>query len=142
MSLITKIKTVVESIGLPFLYDNGGGINQLLESVDFSEGQAAVFAFVLSQTNFVDGKESANIGLFFAKETEFAGDALENDEIQESCKELAFDFEQAILNGNMLTVGDVTLTRFYDEYDVNLTGVAYNATFTETTGLNVCFRKV
>lgn len=63
---------------------------------------------------------------------------MENDDIQEECKEVAFEFLKRIDLGNVLTYGSSTLRRFYDEFDINVTGVAINADFGERVGLSVC----
>ena len=139
MSLITKIKAEVESLGFQFYYDSGGGLNKMLENANFDDGNCVVFAFLLTSTTLTEGKESGNIGLFFSKITEFDFEALENDAIQEECKLIAWDFVKRINKGNVLTMGEITLTRFYDEFAVNVTGVAVNAVFTETVGMSDCF---
>ena len=139
MSLITKIKAEVEAAGLQFYYDSGGGLNKMLENANFDDGNCVVFAFLLTSTTLTDGKESGNIGLFFSKITNFDFEALENDAIQEECKLIAWDFIKQVNKGNVLTMGEITLTRFYDEFAVNVTGVAVNAVFSETVGLQDCF---
>ena len=139
MSLITKIKAEVEAAGLQFYYDSGGGLNKMLENANFDDGNCVVFAFLLTSTTLTEGKESGNIGLFFSKITEFDFEALENDAIQEECKLIAWDFVKQINKGNVLTMGEITLTRFYDEFTVNVTGVAVNAVFSETVGMSDCF---
>ena len=139
MSLITKIKAEVESLGLQFYYDSGGGLNKMLENANFDDGNCVVFAFLLTSTTLTDGKESGNVGLFFSKITEFDFEALENDAIQEECKLIAWDFIKQINKGNVLTMSEITLTRFYDEFAVNVTGVAVNAVFSETVGMSDCF---
>lgn len=48
-------------------------------------------------------------------------------------------FVKQINKGNVLTMGEITLTRFYDEFAVNVTGVAVNAVFSETVGMSDCF---
>jgi hypothetical protein len=63
---------------------------------------------------------------------------LENEDIQEECKEVAFNFLKRIDTGNVLTYGTSTLRRLYDDFDVNLTGVAVSADFAERVGLSVC----
>ena len=139
MSLITKIKAEVEAAGLQFYYDSGGGLNKMLDLADFSDNKTVVFSFLLQNTQLSDGKESGNIGLFFCRKTDFDFESLENDEIQEECKLDAWDFVKQINKGNILTMGEITLTRFYDEFGVNVTGVAVNAVFSETVGMSDCF---
>lgn len=139
MSLITKIKAEIEAAGFQFYYDSGGGLNKMLDSADFEDGKTVVFAFLLTSTQLNDGKESGNVGLFFSKMTDFDFEALENDEIQDLCKVDAWSFIRKLERGNTLTIGDVTLTRFYDEFSVNVTGVAVNAVFSEMVGMTDCF---
>lgn len=138
MSLISKIKSNVEAFGLEYIYDSTGGVNKMVDNADYSDSKCVVYSFLLSQSQFNDGIESATIGLFFSKLTEFDFESIENDTLQQECKEIAFEFIKFINSGNELTIGNaVQLTYFYDEFDVNVTGVAINATFTETVGL--CF---
>ena len=139
MSLIKKIKSAVDAMGLDFCYDNGGGLDILIENSDLTDGKCVAYAFLLSNSTLKDGKESANISIFFAKLTEFDFDSMENDTLQEECKQIAAEFIDNVLKGNVLTIsGDVGLQYFYDEFSVNVTGVAINATFEETTGINIC----
>ena len=138
MGLIQKIKREVENAGFAFYYDSGNGLNQLLDGADFSDDKTVVFAFQLSTTNFVDGKESGSVGLFFARQTNFDFDALENEAIQEATKADAWKFLKQTDHGNIISVGDVTLRRFYDEFSVNVTGVAVNAVISEMSGLKDC----
>ena len=138
MSLIKKIKKQVEDFGLKFFYDHGAGLDDQMANVDIRDKEVVVFAFLLSATNLTDGKESGNIGLFFAMKTEFDFEALENDDLQENCKEKAVLFLRSVDKGNILTYGDVTVQRFYDNFSVNLTGVAINSVFSETVGVSEC----
>ena len=139
MSLLKKIKSAVEAMGLEFCYDNGGGLDILIDNSDLSDGKCVAYTFLMTNSTMKDGKESANISVFFAKLTEFDFDSLENDTLQEECKQIAAEFVDNVLKGNTLTIsGDVGLQYFYDEFSVNVTGVAINATFEETTGINIC----
>ena len=139
MSLLKKIKSAVEAMGLEFLYDRGGGIDILIENSDLSDGKCVVYSFLLSNSTLKDGKESASFGIFFAKMTEFDFESMENDTLQDECKAIAAEFVDNVLKGNELTIsGDISLQYFYDEFAVNVTGVAVNATFEETTGINIC----
>ncbi|CAB5225808.1 hypothetical protein UFOVP756_8 [uncultured Caudovirales phage] len=135
MSLISKLKNEVEAFGLQFLYDSAGGINRMIDNADYTEDKCVVYSFLLSQSQFIDGKETAQIGVFFSKLTDFDFDSIENDAIQQACKEIAFEFIKYLAKGNVFTVGAITLNYFYDEFEANLTGVAVNTTFTETVGL-------
>ena len=138
MSLLKKIQEECEAHELEFYYDNGQGLDYMLSNADYSQNKCVVYAFLLSTTSFKDGKESANIGLFFSKLTEFDAVAIENEEIIESCIEIAYKFIRRIERGNKLTIGDVSLTRFYDQFSVNVTGVGITTEFAETTGYNEC----
>lgn len=139
MSLIKKIKSAVEAMGLEFCYDNGGGLDILIDNSDLSDGKCVAYAFLMSNSTMKDGKESANFSVFFAKLTEFDFDSIENDTLQDECKVIAAEFIDNVISGNTLTIsGDVGLQYFYDEFAVNVTGVAINATFEETTWINIC----
>ena len=139
MSLISKLKIIIEGEGLQFLYDSGGQLEELIERADFENNKTVVFAFLLSDTNLVDGKENGNVGLFFSKLSEPDFDSFENDNIQDECKQVAWSILKAIDTGNILTYSDVRLQRFYDTFHANVTGVAVNAVFFEMSGLTDCF---
>lgn len=138
MSLISKIRTAVEAQGLAFYYDSGGNLEDLIANADFENDKVVVFAFLLSNETFEDGKESGNVGLFFSKLTEVDFDSLENDAIQDECKRVAYDFLKSLDAGNSLTYGAVSMQRFYDMMSVNVTGVAIESIFSETSGLTTC----
>ena len=138
MSLIKKIKTAVEALGFQFIYDSGAGIDKTVSELDICDCETIVFAFLLSTTTLTDGKESGQVGLFFARKTEYDFGALENDDIQEQTKIDAHKFIKSVDKGNVLTVGEISLKRFYDELSVNLTGVAINTLFSERVGLSDC----
>ena len=142
MSLISKLKSEIESFGLAFYYDSKGGLDQLLSYADYSGDKCVAYAFLLSNTTFTDGKESATIGVFFSKITEFDFETIENDLIQQSCKEIAFNFLQRLQSGNIFTVGNVTLNYFFDEFSINITGVGISTTFTESVGLCTDYQPV
>jgi hypothetical protein len=139
MSLVKKIKAVADALSLEFLYDQGAGLEAMVESADFSGGKVVLFAFPLSLVNFVDGKESGQFGIFFSQVGDIENDGMMNDDIQDNCKAVAFQFLKAIDTGNTLTYEAPTLRRFFDEFHVAVTGVAITANFTERVGLTDCF---
>jgi len=140
MSLVHKIQSECEAHGLEFLYDNGNGLNQLINNADLSDDKTVCCLFAISTSTFSEGKETANLVLCFFKQTELDFEAVENEEIQERCKEDAFNFIRRIERGNKLVMnGEITLTRYYDEFDQNVTGVAISASVSETVGLEDCF---
>ena len=139
MSLLKKIKSAVEAMEIEFLYDNGGGLDILIDKSDLHDNKCVAYAFLMTNSTFKDLKESANFGIFFAKMTDFDFDSIENDTLQEECKVIAAKFIDNVLQGNELTInGELSLQYFYDEFSVNVTGVAVNATFEETQGINIC----
>jgi hypothetical protein len=141
MSLVKKLKEVADALSLEFLYDQGAGLEAMVESADFSDGKVVLFAFPLSLVNFVDGKESGQFGIFFSQVGDIENTGLMNDDIQDNCKSVAFQFLKAIDTGNTLTYEAPTLRRFFDEFHFAVTGVAITANFTERVGLVDCFVK-
>lgn len=139
MSLLKKIKSIVEAMEIEFLYDNGGGLDILIDRSDLHDNKCVAYCFLMSNSTLKDNKESANFGIFFAKMTDFDFDSIENDTLQEECKVIAAKFIDNVLQGNELTInGELSLQYFYDEFSVNVTGVAVNATFEETQGVKIC----
>lgn len=138
MSIISKLKTIIEGENLQFMYDSGGNLEHLLDLADWENGKCVVFAFLLSESQLIEGKETANVGLFFSKLSDLDADSFTNDKLQDECKAVAWNFLQAVNSGNVLSYNTVSLRRFIDDFQISIAGVAVNADFTEMSGLTVC----
>ena len=139
MGLLQKLKNIIEGAGYQFLYDSNNGLNELFDNVEFPERKSVIYVNLLGGTKLVEGIESGNIALFFCRKTDFDFDTLENEKIIQECLYDARNFEILIKRGNVLTIsGELMIERFYDNFSVNVTGVAVNVNLSETVGLAEC----
>jgi hypothetical protein len=139
MGLLQKLKNIIEGAGYQFLYDSNNGLNELFDNVEFPEKKSVIYVNLLGGTKLVEGIESGNIALFFCRKTEFDFDTLENEKIIQECLYDARNFEILIKRGNVLTIsGELLIERFYDNFSVNVTGVAVNVNLSETVGMAEC----
>ena len=139
MGLLQKLKNIIEGAGYQFLYDSNNGLNELFDNVEFPEKKSVIYVNLLGGTKLVEGIESGNIALFFCRKTDFDFDTLENEKIIQECLYDARNFEILIKRGNVLTIsGELLIERFYDNFSVNVTGVAVNVNLSETVGLAEC----
>ena len=139
MGLLQKLKNIIEGAGYQFLYDSNNGLNELFDNVEFPEKKSVIYVNLLGGTKLVEGIESGNIALFFCRKTDFDFDTLENEKIIQDCLYDARNFEILIKRGNVLTIsGELLIERFYDNFSVNVTGVAVNVNLSETVGMAEC----
>jgi len=139
MGLLQKLKNIIEGAGYQFLYDSNNGLNELFDNVEFPEKKSVIYVNLLGGTKLVEGIESGNIALFFCRKTDFDFDTLENEKIIQECLYDARNFEILIKRGNVLTIsGELLIERFYDNFSVNVTGVAVNVNLSETVGMAEC----
>lgn len=140
MAIVTKIIQAVEAAsGLRCYYDNVEGLNVLLDNVEFP----CVYMELLqnSQVENDNGNwvERADVAIVVCDKTDFDADAGENEQIIERCKNTAVQIAQMLG-----TTGEVALQsinsgrRFYQEFDVILTGYAINLNVQEVYGVTGC----
>lgn len=134
-SIVLKIKkSIIDTVKLPFFYGNNTKLNEVLDDADFSGG-GVVYLYMIGDSDIEDGIESMIAAIAFVDLTDFDFDTLENDDIQERMKNLAFEWIMTTNKDNILQIENVRMQRVYDEYDVNLTGVVIRATITEKEGV-------
>ena len=139
MGLLQKLKNIIEGAGYQFLYDSNNGLNELFDNVELPEKKSVIYVNLLGGTKLVEGIESGNIALFFCRKTDFDFDTLENEKIIQECLYDARNLEILIKRGNVLTIsGELLIERFYDNFSVNVTGVAVNVNLSETVGMTEC----
>lgn len=139
MALLKKLKKIIEDADYEFYYDTGNGLNDLLDNADFEENKSIIYCYLLGNTKLTDGMESGNVALFFCRKTDFDFDTIENEKIIEGCLKDVRKIEIIIKRGNVLRIeSDILLERFYDNFSINLTGMAMNVNLSETYGLSEC----
>lgn len=140
MTIVNKIKQLCESVtGLPFLYDSMGGLNVLLDNADYP----CVYCTLLETTSVTNENgnivEGVRVALVVCDKTEFDVGSIENESIIENCKAVANNILRNIrLTGALVLDSINEAQRFYEQYDVLLTGYALNLNVSEIYGDTGC----
>lgn len=139
-TIITKIKTLVESVtGLPFIYESRGGLNLLLDNADYP----CAYMTLLKTSSVTNDNgmivESAQVAIVICDKTEYDLDSIANEAIIAQCKVVANNIIKAVdTTGELRLVSVNGGERFYNEFDIILTGYAINVTFEELIGDTGC----
>lgn len=140
MTLIDKIKKSIEAVGVPFVYHNGGEIDEMLMR---QEAFPVAFCYLINQGTIEDVNgifhERLTFAVFFADLTKFDFDSLENEQIIDRCKRRAFQWLSSLRLSEDLDLTNVNGTqRVYDVTASVLTGFAVNVTIEEVAGYGSC----
>ncbi len=135
MSLILKIKDKVESMPMTFVYHAQEAVNEMLDKTVLP----AVACYLNQNSNLVNNIgnycEQSDVLLMFIAKTNFDFNSLTNEAIIETMKLKAFEFVRLVRESSDLKiVGNIRLKKFYDEFDVNITGVGLDITLSEVIG--------
>ena len=140
MSVESKIKELIEGIGVAYIFDNWQTANVRLDDVEFP-----VIINLLPVSGSLNiGKQQIkdypNCMFAFLDKTEFDFDGTENDAIIERCKVLAKRFLSSVNNSGVFQAieGDVPYSVVYDKLDVNVTGVCLELKLREVVGEPLC----
>ena len=141
MKLIDEVQSIVEdTICIPFLYASYLNLNSW---ADYSSLPCVACQQLVNGSYVNEGglmKDSANFLLMFLDKTETDRyTALENQTIIDKCKERMVDFVRAIDSSTeiMYETG-YTYDFMYQEFDVDLTGIALTITIKERSGEQPC----
>lgn len=129
--MITKIKAIIDSMGLPFRYGNPSQINYYLNNVDYAAAPdgVAAYCYLLTDSEYVNGKERATIAVFFSKLIDFDFDGSDAVSVTDVCKDKAKQFIHDVEVGNSLTCSDVRIQYGYNDFAENVAWCAVRAVF-------------
>ena len=140
MTVEEKIKSVVDEMGVKYIFENWATANVVLDSSTFP----VVLNVLPVSGKFNIGKtqlrDCPNCMLAFIDKTDFDFNGKDNDTIIERMKTLAKDFIKRMNKSGLFEYvsGDVSYSVVYDKLDVNVTGVVIEMPIKEITGLSMC----
>lgn len=129
--MIERIKAIIESMGIPFRYGNPSQINYYLNNVDYAAAPdgVAAYCYLLTDSEYVNGKERATIAVFFSKLIDFDFDGSDAVSVTDVCKDKAKQFIHDVEVGNSLTCSDVRIQYGYNDFAENVAWCAVRAVF-------------
>lgn len=129
--MIEKIKAIIESMGIPFRYGNPSQINYYLNNVDYAAAPdgVAAYCYLLTDSEYVNGKERATIAVFFSKLIDFDFSGSDADSVTDDCKVKAKEFLHQVEIGNSLTYQDARFQYGYNDFAENVAWCAVRAVF-------------
>lgn len=118
-------------MGLPFRYGNPSQINYYLNNVDYAAAPdgVAAYCYLLTDSEYVNGKERATIAVFFSKLIDFDFDGSEAVSVTDDCKAKAKEFLHQVAIGNSLTYQDARFQYGYNDFAENVAWCAVRAVF-------------
>ena len=129
--MIERIKAIIDDMGVPFRYGNPSQINYYLNNVDYSAAPdgVAAFCYLVTDSEYVNGKERATIAVFFSKLIDFDFNGSDAVSVTDTCKEKAKQFIHAVEVGNSLTCSEVRFQYGYNDFAENVAWCAVRAVF-------------
>lgn len=111
-------------------YGTAFQLNELFNSVPFgaSRDGTVVFCRLIENSETVDGRDRATVGIYFARLMEFDFDGEEQLPSQEELKVIGKDFLNDVRTGNVMTYSGVRWQYGYDDYAENLLWVCLRVT--------------
>lgn len=111
-------------------YGSGLQLNELFNSVPFgtSRDGTVVFCRLIENSETVDGRDRATVGIYFARLMEFDFDGEEQLPRQEELKVIGKEFLNGVRSGNVMTYSGVRWQYGYDDYAENLLWVCLRVT--------------
>lgn len=140
MNVIEKIKSSIETSGLPFFYGSRGDINRVLDRAPLP----CSFAYLLETNAATDTngicRERLTLAVFFVNKTTFEFEAIENEDIIDGCKREALKwYTRMRMSDDFRLISLNNTLRVYDEIaDATVTGYALNVTIEEIDGIGAC----
>lgn len=132
--MIAKIKAIIDSMGIPFRYGNPSQINYYLNNVDYAAAPdgVAAYCYLLTDSEYINGKERATIAVFFSKLIPFDFNGSEAVSVTDDCKAKAKEFLHQVAIGNSLTYQDARFQYGYNDFAENVAWCAVRAVFEVT----------
>lgn len=129
--MLQRIKAIIESMGIPFRYGNPSQINYYLNNVDYAAAPdgVAAYCYLLTDSEYVNGKERATIAVFFSKLIDFDFNGSEAIRVTDDCKAKAKEFLHQVAIGNSLKYQGARFQYGYNDFAENVAWCAVRAVF-------------
>lgn len=129
--MITRIKAIIDSMGLPFRYGNPSQINYYLQNVDYAAAPdgVAAYCYLLTDSEYVNGKEGGNVAVFFSTLIDFDFDGQQALNATDMCKAKAKEFLPKVAQSNLIRYDGARFQYGYDDFAENVAWCAVRAYF-------------
>lgn len=129
--MIQQIKQIVTELGIEFRYGNPAQINEYLQHVDYSStsGGVAAYCYLLTDTEYTNGKEGGNVAVFFSTLIDFDFDGQQALNATDICKAKAKEFLQKVAESNLIRYDGARFQYGYDDFAENVAWCAVRAYF-------------
>lgn len=132
MNAIDIIRHWCEAQGFPFCYGNPWQVNVWMSGTNFALGtdSTAVYAYLLTDSGYDDGRDTYDVGVFFARLIPFDFDHQNIDRVTESLKQMSKGLLNHIGAGNALGWSGARWQYGYDDYAENVAWCCLRVTLT------------
>lgn len=129
--MIQQIKQIITDLGIAFRYGNTAQINEYLQHVDYSAtaGGVAAYCYLLTDTEYTNGKEGGNVAVFFSTLIDFDFDGQQTLNATDICKAKAKEFLQKVAESNLIRYEGARFQYGYDDFAENVAWCAVRAYF-------------
>lgn len=129
--MIQQIKQIITDLGIEFRYGNPAQINEYLQHVDYSAtaGGVAAYCYLLTDTEYTNGKEGGNVAVFFSTLIYFDFDGQQALNATDICKAKAKEFLQKVAESNLIKYEGARFQYGYDDFAENVAWCAVRAYF-------------
>jgi len=129
--MIETIKAIIDDMGVPFRYGSPNQINYYLNNVDYAAAPdgVAAYCYLLTDSEYVNGKERATIAVFFSKLIDFDFDGQQALNATDICKAKAKEFLQKVAESNLIRYEGARFQYGYDDFAENVAWCAVRAYF-------------
>lgn len=129
--MIQQIKQIITDLGIEFRYGNPSQINEYLQHVDYSStaGGVAAYCYLLTDTEYTNGKEGGNVAVFFSTMIDFDFDGQQALNATDICKAKAKEFLQKVAESNLIRYEGARFQYGYDDFAENVAWCAVRAYF-------------
>ena len=129
--MIQLIKQIITDLGIEFRYGNPAQINEYLQHVDYSAtaGGVAAYCYLLTDTEYTNGKEGGNVAVFFSTLIDFDFDGQQALNTTDICKAKAKEFLQKVAESNLIRYEGARFQYGYDDFAENVAWCAVRAYF-------------
>lgn len=129
--MIAKIKAIIESMGIPFRYGNPSQINYYLNNLDYAAAPdgVAAYCYLLTDSEYVNGKEGGNVAVFFSTLIDFDFDGQQALNATDICKAKAKEFLQKVAESNLIRYDGARFQYGYNDFAENVAWCAVRAVF-------------
>lgn len=127
MRIVEEVRRIIESMGLPFLYDSSGVANLKLDREEFPLSLMFIFQSWSVDVRVGGFREEYDVMIFFLEKADRLDfDGIPNHTKVERMGNYAINFINEVIKSDVIGFAEseyVEVRSVYDKFDKNLTGV-------------------